>query len=37
MEELYNKLNSIPDTYLGFVAEQPDFHEFGLGQQELAM
>ena len=73
MEGLYNKLNSIPDSYFGFVAgiityvkqkperlervmtfldssaelsssdvvrfvaEQPDFHEFGLGQQELTM
>ena len=73
MDELYNRLNAIPDSYFGFVAgiityvkqkperlervmlffdssaellssdvvrfvaEQPDFHEFGLGQQELAM
>ena len=73
MDELYKKLNAIPDSYFGFVAgiityvkqkperlervmafldssdgltssdvvkfvaEQPDFHEFGLGEKELAI
>ena len=35
MDELYDKLNAISDSYFGFVMDQADFHEYSLAGKEM--